>query len=110
MSPGPRPALATMTSLAVLAGREVAAVDRLRQELRLVVGPELADMRIGLDHRVPELRLAVAEHLLLLDLLDVDVLYRASRRRIERGGAARRGGGGARRRRGGGGRPRGGAA
>src|SRR6185312_1740031 len=36
-------------------GREVAAVDRLLQELVFAIGPELADVGIGLDHRVPEL-------------------------------------------------------
>src|ERR1017187_7328225 len=63
---------------AELAGREVAVVNRLREELLLAVGPELADLRIGLDHGVPELVLVVAEHLLLLDLLDVDVLDRVA--------------------------------
>src|SRR5579872_6996371 len=63
------PAFAGMTSgqghecasrlLAVFAGREVAAVDRLLEELLLLVLPELADRRIGLDHRVPELVLVV---------------------------------------------------
>src|SRR6185312_6000063 len=79
----PRGPRRVVTSFAELAGREVAAVDRLRQELRLVVGPELADIGIGLDHRIPELRLAVAKHLLLLDLLDVDVLDRAAGGEIE---------------------------
>src|SRR5262249_62114795 len=58
-------------SLAIFAGREIAAVDRLLEELVLAVGPELAHRRIGLDHRVPQLVLVVAEHLFLLDLLDV---------------------------------------
>src|SRR5215470_11116557 len=35
--------------------REVARVDRLRQEPLLVVGPELADVLVGLDRRVDEL-------------------------------------------------------
>src|SRR3954463_12387081 len=39
----------------ILRRRIVARVDRLRQELLLVVGPELADIRVGLDHRVDEL-------------------------------------------------------
>src|SRR6185312_13279726 len=60
--------------LAVFAGREVAAIDRLLQERLLPVRPELADVGIRLDDRVPELRFRIAEHLLLLDLLDVDVL------------------------------------
>ena len=38
--------------LAKFAGREVAAVERLLEERVLVVGPELADVRIGLDHRI----------------------------------------------------------
>src|SRR5260221_4985025 len=48
--------------LARFAGRELPAVDRLLEELGLVVASELADVRIGLDHRVPELGLVVAEH------------------------------------------------
>src|SRR6185312_3568252 len=63
---------------AELAGRIVAVIDRMRQELLLALGPELVDLRIGLDHDVPQLRLVVAEHLLLLDLLDVDVLDRVT--------------------------------
>src|SRR5262249_1802356 len=51
-----------LRSLAIFARREVAAVDRLLEELVLAVGPELADRRIGLDHRVPQLVLVVAEH------------------------------------------------
>src|SRR5262245_1588649 len=57
-----------------LARREVARIDRLLEEGCLVVGPELADVWISLDYRVPELLLIVAEHLLLLDLLDIDVV------------------------------------
>ena len=34
--------------------RVIACVDRLRQERLLVIGPELADVRVGLDHRVDE--------------------------------------------------------
>src|SRR5215510_5576464 len=63
--------------VAIFARREVAAVDRLLQERILAVGPELADVRIGLDDSVPELVLVVAEQLLLLDLLDVDVVHRS---------------------------------
>src|SRR5437868_4579737 len=44
-----------------------AVVDRLFQELVRVVGPELADVRIGLDDGVDELAA------LLFDLADVDV-------------------------------------
>src|SRR6266545_4476556 len=62
--------------IAEFAGREVAAVDRRLEELLLVELPELVDVRIGLNDGVPELVLVVAEHLLLLDLLDVDVLHR----------------------------------
>src|SRR5262249_13972194 len=64
--------------VAMLARREVPAVDRRRQELFLVELPELVDVRISLDNRVPELLLVVAEHLLLLDFLDVDVLHRVT--------------------------------
>src|ERR1700688_3027888 len=77
--PGPqRGAPAFCGLLAVLAGRKVAVIDRLGEELLLAVGPELADLRIGLDHGVPELVLVVAEHLLLLDFFDVDVLDRVT--------------------------------
>src|SRR5262249_40034973 len=79
-SPYPFSVLRRPTSVlrlfAVFARREVAAVDRLLWGRLLAVGPELADRRIGLDHRVPQFVLVVAEHLLLLDLLDVDVLHR----------------------------------
>src|SRR5262249_33085814 len=50
-------------SLAEFARREVAAVHRLLEESLLAVRPELAHGRIGLDHRVPQLFLVVAEHL-----------------------------------------------
>src|SRR5262245_41751698 len=52
-----------------LQGRIVARVDGLRQEPLLVVRPELADVRIGLDRRVDEL---VA---LALTASDVDVAH-----------------------------------
>src|SRR5262252_4399472 len=71
----PRPMAALV---AEFAGREVAAVDRRLEELLLVELPELVDVRISLDDGVPELLLVVAEHLLLLDLLDVDVLHRVA--------------------------------
>src|SRR4051812_23410771 len=64
--------------LAELTGREILAVNRLLQEGLLAVGPELADVRVGLDDGVPELFLVVAEHLLLLDFFDVDVLDRVT--------------------------------
>src|SRR5262245_11664572 len=73
MEPRPMAAL-----IAEFAGRVVAAVDRRLEELLLVELPELGDVRIGLDDGVPELLLVVAEHLLLLDLLDVDVLHRVA--------------------------------
>src|SRR5574341_1352317 len=60
-------------SLAVFAGRIVAAVDGLLQKLLLLVLPELAHVRVGLDHRVPELVLVVAVLLLLAHDPDVDV-------------------------------------
>src|SRR6185437_14102923 len=63
---------------AVFAGRERPAVDRLLEELVLPIGPELADVRIGLDDGVPKLGLGITEHLLFLDLLDVDVLDRVA--------------------------------
>src|SRR4051812_41802664 len=44
---------APLACLAILAGRIVAVIDRMRQELLLTLGPELADLRISLDHRVP---------------------------------------------------------
>src|ERR1700704_3223721 len=71
----PRPSVAL---IAEFAGREVPIVHRLLEELVLAELPELADVRIGLDDSVPELLLVVAEHLLLLDLLDVDVLHRVA--------------------------------
>src|SRR5438105_11011841 len=71
----PRP---TAALVAEFAGREVAAVDRRLEEFLLVELPELADVRISLDDGVPKLLLVVAEHLLLLDLLDVDVLHRVA--------------------------------
>src|SRR5262249_12146597 len=70
VTPGP----GALSLFAVLARREVAAIDRLSKEFVLAVSPELADVRIRLDDRIPELRFVVAEHLLLLDLLDVDAL------------------------------------
>src|SRR6185437_549644 len=63
---------------AVFAGRERPAVNRLLEELVLPIGPELADVRIGLDDGVPKLGLGITEHLLFLDLLDVDVLDRVA--------------------------------
>src|SRR5438105_14243546 len=51
----------------VLRGREISRVDRVLQERLGLVGPELADVRVGVDHLVhqpPELA-----H----DLADVDV-------------------------------------
>src|SRR5262249_4675922 len=44
-----------------------AVVDRVLEELVGIVGPELADVRIGLDHRIDQLAA------LLLDLADIDV-------------------------------------
>src|SRR5262249_14770199 len=42
-----------LSLFAEFAGREIAAIDRLRQELVLPVSPELGDVRVGLDHSVP---------------------------------------------------------
>src|SRR5262245_48696560 len=53
---------------AVLAGREVAIVDGLLEELFRLVLPELRHVGKDVDHRVPQLPV------LLLDLADVDVL------------------------------------
>src|SRR5262245_7603155 len=39
----------------ILGGRIIPRVDRVRQELALVVGPELTDVLVGLEHRVDEL-------------------------------------------------------
>src|SRR5215471_17145317 len=75
-TPGPDAGPGVGSSFAELAGRVVAVIDRMRQELFLTFGPELADLRVSLDHGVPELFLVVAEHLLLFDFLDVDVLDR----------------------------------
>src|SRR3954471_3790731 len=63
---------------AELAGRKVATVDGLLEELGLAELSELTDVRIGLDDGVPELLLVVTEHLLLLDFLDVNVLHRVA--------------------------------
>src|SRR3990172_1604922 len=77
-TPGPKRGPGALPLFAKLARREYAAVDRLRQELVLADSPELADVRVGLDHGVPELGLWIAEQLLLLDLLDVDVMHRVA--------------------------------
>src|SRR6266508_5542611 len=53
--------------LEVLRRRVVARIDRVLQELVLLIGPELADVGIGLDHRVD------VAPVLLLDLAEVDV-------------------------------------
>src|SRR5262249_33038466 len=52
--------------LEILCRRVVARIDRVLQELVLLVGPELADVGIGLDHLVD------VSPILLLDLADVD--------------------------------------
>src|SRR5947209_7136187 len=76
--PGPLTGPGDVFSFTIFAGWEVAVVHGLGEELVLAVGPELTDLWIGLDHGVPELVLLVAEHLLLLDLLDVDVFDRVA--------------------------------
>src|SRR5262249_5671910 len=77
---GPEPARRAPASggllFAEFTRRIVAAVHRRLEELVLLELPELIDVRVGLDDRIPELLLVVAEHLLLLDFLDVDVLHR----------------------------------
>src|SRR5215210_2441151 len=45
---------ASCSGLAEAAGREVARIDRLLEELFGIVSPELAHVRIGLDHRVDQ--------------------------------------------------------
>src|SRR5512146_3200070 len=75
---------------AEFAGWEVARIDRLGPELGRVVFPERADVGVGPEHGVPEFILFVTEHLLLLDLLDVDVLDRAFGGEVEPHGTARR--------------------
>src|SRR4029077_1751175 len=87
---GNNPVTIKIVLFAVLARREIAAVDRLRPELRRVVLPICADVVVSLDYCVPEFVLVVAEHLLLLDLLDVDVLDRTLGGEVELHGAARR--------------------
>src|SRR5438128_1390077 len=51
--------------------RVVARIDRLRQKLFLVVGPELADVMVGLDGLVPELEAVLGAF--LAELADVEV-------------------------------------
>src|SRR4051812_27880449 len=51
--------------------RVVARVDRLRQELSLVVGPELTDVVVGLDRLVPELEVVLGAF--LAELSDIEV-------------------------------------
>src|SRR5260221_4090097 len=53
--------------LEILGRRVVARIDRVLEEFVLLVGPELADVGIGLDHRVD------VSPVLLLDLAEVDV-------------------------------------
>src|SRR5216684_3705193 len=53
--------------LQVFRGREISRVHRVLEELLGLVGPELADVRIGLDHAVHQ------PAVLALDLADVDV-------------------------------------
>src|SRR5262249_19431767 len=53
--------------LEILCRRGVARIERVLQELLLLLGPEMAGVRIGLDHRVD------VSLVLLLDLADIDV-------------------------------------
>src|SRR3954464_9349290 len=57
----------TRSLLEILGRRVVARINRVLQELVLLVGPELADVGIGLDDSVD------VAAVLLLDLADVDV-------------------------------------
>src|SRR4051812_5776377 len=60
-------AVTARSLLEILRRRVVARINRVLQELVLLVGPELADVGIGLDDSVHVLAV------LLLDLADVDV-------------------------------------
>src|SRR5581483_11394052 len=65
----PAPLLFRRSRLEVLRRRPVARVHRVLQELVGVVGPELAHVRIGLDHRVDQPPL-LARHLADVDVAD----------------------------------------
>src|SRR6187401_3507849 len=62
-----RPDACSASVLQVFGRRIVARVDRARQKILLWVGPELAHVRVGLDHRVDQLAVlllaAADEHL-----------------------------------------------
>src|SRR3954453_20961074 len=60
-------AVTARSLLEILGRRIVARINRVLQELVLLVGPELADVGISLDHSVDVLAV------LLFDLADVDV-------------------------------------
>src|SRR5882672_3223523 len=63
----PGPVIPFFLRFQILRGRPVARVHRILQELRLLVRPELADIRISVDdavHQAP---------VLALDLADIDV-------------------------------------
>src|SRR5262249_19656684 len=62
---GARPA--EKLHLQILRRRIVARIDRVSEEFVLLVGPELADVGIGLDHRVD------VAAVLLLDLADIRI-------------------------------------
>src|SRR5450631_259590 len=73
----------SMRLLEVFRRRIVARVDRVREKRFLVVGPELADVRIGLDHRIHELSalaLAPADENVTDDVAVLVELDRAPRR------------------------------
>src|SRR5262249_41965031 len=55
IAPGPDRAPASLRLFAELTWREVLVVDGLRKEFVLAVRPELADVRVGLDDRIPQL-------------------------------------------------------
>src|SRR5262245_60815354 len=89
----------TTISCAVGAGhsalerRIVARVDRLRQEPLLLVGPELADVLVGLDRRVDELAvlaLAAPDVEVAHDVAEMVEVERPARR-VGEDGAAHRG-------------------
>src|SRR5215813_11993564 len=73
--------------LEVLCWRIVARVDRIRQEGFLLVGPELADVRIALDHGVGELAVllfALADEHRADDIAEFVEMERSARRISQR--------------------------
>src|SRR6266446_7565463 len=74
-------------SLQIPSRRIVAGVDGTGQEFLLLIGPELADVRVALDHRIdelPVLALALANEDVADDVAEVVELHRPARRIGER--------------------------